>query len=884
MRPGRDVQNGRRWPIPRAKTAVPRVPENYVFRDQLRDRLAAFGAEFPVTLVCAPAGHGKTLLLADWVEKSGTADKVWVSLDASDNDPHRFWTAVCSAARASPVVPPGSPLHRLNPPAAVDAVDAPGFLAEVIDAFAVLPVPLHLVLDDLDEVLGNETWHGIATLVRHQPRNVRLVLSARADPPLPLARLRLAGGLGELRAAELRFTPADAAELLRRANVPLDDGQVRRLVDATEGWPAGLRLAARSLRDVPDREAFLAEFAGNDRAIADFLVSEVLARLPAETADLLQLVSVCDEVTPALAAALTGRSDAGAVLAGFERDSSLVLGVGPDRQWYRMHPLLRSYLRADLTRRRPGVVTELHETAAAWFAGQERPDKAFAHLSLTGEHGPMVELLGRHAPSVLLTGDDDRTVRRALTTVGAAAVARSPRLALISALAHAAAGEHGAAEADLAGSWAAWPEAPDADLVRLRHLVLTTRALISGRPPPGGPPDWHDLVAAHEGTDLEAWMRLGLGWALLCAGEAGGARRELEAAGRLARGRGQDYVTMHGLSVLGVLSALDGDFAAVEADCSAAIDIAYRHDWTTSPWLSADHVMIGFARLLRLDPSAALDAARHAYAALAADTDAGLLRYLIDVLAGAVYLDTGGPAEGLPLLRRARHDVGHPGVPVHALAAGALIEHRATLDLGHETLAQQLLVWARERLGAVAELSLMQAWTYFAHDDPDSAEAAVHAVLDGQRPVLGSTTLLEARLLETALEIRRGRRTKARGALDAALALAEPAALIRPFHHADVSVRQLLLEQVGGFGRTNAFAARVAHAMSTVDATSAGVLTTREHAVLVRLSSPQSLDELATDLSVSVNTVKTHVRAIYAKLGVNNRRAAVVAGRQLGLD
>lgn len=889
MRPGREVRSGPRWPIPRAKTAVPRIPANFVRRDHLRDRLTTFSAEFPVTLVCAPAGHGKTLLLADWIEQTGAADKAWVSLDAGDKDPRRFWTAVHSAVCASPVVPPDSPLHRLNPP---DAVDAPGFLAEVIDVFAALPAPLYLVLDDLHEILSEETWHGVATVVRHQPRNVRLVLSARADPPLPLARLRLAGSLGEIRAADLRFTPGDAAELLRRANVPLDDDQVRRLVDATEGWPAGLRLAARSLRDVSDHEAFLAEFAGNDRAIADFLVSEVLARLPAGTADVLQLVSVCDEVTPALAAALTGRSDAGAILAGFERDSSLVLGVGPDRQWFRMHPLLRSYLRADLARQRPGVVAGLHETAAAWFAGQERPDKAFDHMSGTGEQRTMVELLGRHAPSVLLAGDDDRTVRRALTRVGAEAVARSPRLALISALAHAAAGDRDAAEADLAGSCAAWPAAPDADLVRLRQLVLTTQALISGRPSPRRPPDWHDIVAAQEGTVLEAWVRLGLGWALLCAGDAVGARRELETAERLARAGGLDYVTMHCLSVLGVLATQDGDFTAVESAASAAIDIAYRHGWTTSPWLSADHVMIGFARLLRLDPAAALDAARHASAALttdlttdpARDTGPALLRYLTDVLTGAAYIDAGGRAEGLSLLQRARHDASGAGVPAHALAAGALIEHRATLDVGHEVAAQQLLVWAREHLGATAELGLIYAWTSFARGDLEMTELAVRDVLDGHRPVLRHATPLEARLLETALEIRLGRRTKARIALGAALALAEPTALIRPFHHADVSVRQLLLEQVGGFGRTNGFATRVAHAVSTMDTKSAGVLTTREHAVLVRLSSQQSLDELASDMSVSVNTVKTHVRAIYAKLGVNNRRAAVVAGRQLGLD
>jgi LuxR family maltose regulon positive regulatory protein len=185
-------------------------------------------------------------------------------------------------------------------------------------------------------------------------------------------------------------------------------------------------------------------------------------------------------------------------------------------------------------------------------------------------------------------------------------------------------------------------------------------------------------------------------------------------------------------------------------------------------------------------------------------------------------------------------------------------------------------------VGDVAELRLMQAWLAAARHDLDTTELAVRTVFD-QEP-LCATTLLEARLLETSLELSRGRRTRALETLGAALALAEPASLVRPFHHADLSVRRLLLEQVGGFGRTNDFAARVSHTMSKMDVPPADVLTSREHAVLSRLSTPWSLDELATDMSLSVNTVKTHVRAIYAKLGVNNRRAAVVVGRQRGLN
>jgi LuxR family transcriptional regulator, maltose regulon positive regulatory protein len=857
---------------------VPRLPGNFVPRDLLRRRLDRLATEFPVTLLCAPAGYGKTLLLADWVERTGPANKAWVSLDAGDNDAGRFWTAVLTAVRTCAVVPADNRLRHLPPP---ETADATGFFAEVIDGFAALPAPVYLILDDLHEISGDETWHGIATLERHQPSMVRFVLATRADPPLPLARLRVQGELAEFRANELRFTHDQAAELLRRDDVELEPDQVRRLVDQTGGWPGGLRLAARSLRAEPDHEAFLSEFASNDRAIADFLVSEVLARLPAAAADVLALVSVCDEVTPALAVALTGRTDAGEILVQLEREGALVLGVGPDRQWLRMHPLLRAYLRADLARQRPGVVAELHAAAAFWYAAEELLGKAIDHVTLADDDRPLAELLRRHAATVLLAGDHDG-VRRALDKLGPDAVAGSPSLALISVLAHTEAGERRHANVDLARAWAAWPAHPDPQLARLGQLVLATRALIRGHRPPVARVGWHDVIAALAGTELEAWARLGHGWTRECAGERAAARGEFEAAERIASEHGLDYVAMHCRSALGVLAGQDGDITAMATTCASAVEIADAHGWRTSLWVAADHLAIGFARLLDLHPAAAVDEARHATAALGTDGPVNMLHYLIDALTGAAYADLDRQQEGLALLQRARHDYARVGVPVSLQVMGALAELRCTLDLGHNTLAQQLVAWTRERAGDVAELRLMQAWLAAARHDFYATELAVRTVFD--RAPLCPTTLLEARLLEIALELRRGRRTRAREKLGAALALAEPASLVRPFRHADVSVRRLLLEQVGGFGRTNDFAARVGHVMSTTDILSPAVLTNREHAVLARLSSPWSLDELAGDLSVSVNTVKTHVRAIYAKLGVNNRRAAVVAGRQLGLN
>ncbi|MFL6125146.1 LuxR C-terminal-related transcriptional regulator, partial [Actinophytocola sp.] len=802
------------------------------------------------------------------------------SLDAADNTAGRFWTAVLSAVRACAAVPPANRLHDLRPPV---TPDARGFFAEFIDALATLPTPIHLVLDDLQTIVGDEVARGIATLLRHLPRTLRLLLSTRSDPPLPLARLRVQGLLGELRAPELRFSLDEAAELLRLAGVTLTGDQMRRLVEQTEGWPAGLRLAARSLRHAPDREAFLTEFAATDRTIADFLVSEVLASLPVVTTDVLRLVSMCDEVTPPLAAELAGREDAGAILAALAHDSDLVLDIGPDRQWFRVHPLLRAHLRADLTRRRPDLVVELHRTAAVWFAERERPDLAFDHVMRTDEDRMAVDLLRRHAPTVLFSGDDHGVIRSALTKVGAA-VADDPRLGLISALAHLAAGDYARGAADLARVSATWPADPDPELVRMSQLVLTTKAVIQGTPPPPASVDWHAVLAAYEGAELEAWTRLGLGWTHLCAGARTEARRELETAERLASENGFDRLAVDCLAVLGTLAGQQGDFTTMAAVAENSILLAGAHGWTSSRWLSADHLMVGLAQLLRLDPAGALEHARNAVAALTPETDSPVLRYLTGVLTGAAHIDAGRLQDGLAQVRRARLDHDTANVPAPLLTTGALIELRGALALGHGTLAQQLMARTRDQVGEVAEVDLMQALTSSAHGAWDAAARSVRRVLDGVRPALRPTTRLEAMLFETALEMRLGRRTRARGALNAALVMAEPASLIEPFHQADAPVRQLLLEQVGGFGTANAFAARVSQALSTMANRRADPLTGREHAVLIRLSSTQSLDEVATDMSVSVNTVKTHVRAIYAKLGVNNRREAVVAGRRYGLN
>ena len=245
----------------------------------------------------------------------------------------------------------------------------------------------------------------LAALVRERPRALRLVLAGRADPPLPIARLRLSGELREIRARDLAFSPDEAAALLAGADLVLAPGQVRTLVDQTAGWAAGLRLAALSLREAGDVDRFLADLAGNSKAISDYLVGEVLSALPSGTAEVLRAVSVCDELSAGLAVALTGRPDAGEVLASLERETALVRSFGEGRTAYRVHPLLRAHLLLDLRRRHPEQVARLHAAAADWFGAHGQPARALTHARQADDDARVADLLVAQGVALVASGE-----------------------------------------------------------------------------------------------------------------------------------------------------------------------------------------------------------------------------------------------------------------------------------------------------------------------------------------------------------------------------------------------------------------------------------------------------------------------------------------------
>jgi LuxR family maltose regulon positive regulatory protein len=734
-----------------AKLHVPALRAGMVARGELVGRLAGAG-DCKLVLVCAPAGWGKTSVLSQWHSTEPGAF-AWVSLDPGDDDRVRFWSYVIEAVRTvAPEV--GEAALAALPNAAGDVTGA--VLPSLLNELAAAGRRLVLVLDDYHCVREASIHASVAFLLRHLPPGVQLAIATRADPPLPLGRLRAAGEVLEVRAAQLRFSDVEAGALLNDSLVlGLEPAEVALLRERTEGWPAGLRLAALSLRDQADRKAFVAAFAGDDRQIAEYL-HEFVAAQPVRLREFLLRTSVLERLCASVCDAVTGRSDGIARLEEIQRANLFLVCLDSRGEWFRYHHLFRDLLRLELARAEPGLVAGLHRRACAWHRARGDADQAIGHATAAGDVAVACDLIARHGPGLLYLGQGETVAR----WIGAL-----PR------------------------------ESAEAD-TRV-CLVRAWTALQLG------------LV-----EEMESWLRAA------------------ERAPRPESSPSSDVIT----SVAAQAALLRQTSALMAGDVAGSAAAA--------------------SRALTLPPEAA-------GAAWIADINLGLTLWFSGDLAGAEAAFRNG-------LRRLPGDGW--SIP-YAIGLGQLALVR--LDQGHVDEAEAITADAERHIAA---------------GRIDEAPAISAAVLARGRlfELHGDLTSAEAACARAVVLARRGGRRLELA--DALIALARLQRRRRAYDQARAAAREArrVLASCRDPGRLAELLARTERALQLTTTRRPVLaadpdLSERELAILRLLASELSQREIGSQLYVSFNTVKSHTRSIFRKLGVTTRAGAVDRGRELGL-
>ncbi|MDG4796337.1 LuxR family transcriptional regulator [Micromonospora sp. WMMD1082] len=972
-------------PLLASRLAPAVLPEPVVLRPRLA-RLLDDAVARPVTLVRAPAGWGKSTLLASWRRALQEADPdapapAWVSIEVGD-DPDRLWSYLTAALR-SVADPDGPP--------ATDRAPRPDELEILAATLAARERPVVLLVDDLHRITEPAALAGLEFLLRHTEQRLRLVAAGRTGPPLALHRLRLAGELTEIGPDELAFTGDEIADLLTAHGVAVPAVAVRRLQRRTAGWAAALRIAALALRDQPDPERWITQLGGDQPEIAGYLREELLGGVEPADRELLRRAAVVDTVCADLAAALSGDADAEGRLSGLAEGAGLLRHDGGQPVWYRCHPLLADLLRRELGRLPAGELRDLHLRAARWYAGNGRPADALRHALAGGDWTDAADLFVARWPE-LVPYDGTARTGPAPAPPPAEAVARDPELALACAAERALDGDADGAEAYLrlaTGHAGRLPQPRRSRFGRLATAVELTLARLAGdheavrsaaarllatRPGghPAGVPATTQLSAdplgnqvsagqvsvdpvsadpmpgrgsvagrgpadAVTGRDADAVadrgpagavagrgpggavavgagrgdvagdadVRAVAGTALalldLDAGDLSGAATGFAVALAAAREAGRPRTELVCASRWSLLAALRGELRAAEEAARAALALPPCQGWSARVDCGYAYLALAVVALHRDQPAEA-----EANLALAAPAGG-------EPAAGALaawcraYLryDEGDLSAGHRLLVEARDGWGgRAGELGSWLLAAELDLHSARGDLQTarelagdrpaEAVTRSAVPLAEAETGSAVPLAVAAARVELRAGDP---RAAAHLLPDWTAAPTADWPLpvrLDAALLAALLAARGGDHRRAGRTLEQALDLAAPDGYRRPFIRAEPGLRDLLAAHLDSGTAHWSLVSDLVRAVDVstgarADGDRAAVapldepLTERELTILRYLQSILSNVEIAAELSVSVNTVKTHVRNIYRKLDATRRRDAVRRARQLHL-
>ena len=857
-------------------------------------------------MLSAPAGSGKTVLLRSWISEAGLAERAaWVSVHGEDRDPQRFLLSLAEALRDTVT---GSELVR--PLTAAPDLDGWALIEWLLHDLHSLPDRVWLIIDDLHELHSDRSLRQLELLVMRAPTQLRFVFASRRDLQFGLHRLRLDGELTEIRAADLRFTLEESRDLLDAAGVRLSDPALALLHERTEGWAAGLRLAALSLAGHPDPELFAEGFSGSERTVAEYLLAEVLGRQPKQVRRLLVRTSVLERVNGELADLLTGGSGGGKILRDLEQANAFVVALDAQRSWFHYHTLFADLLQLELLDNTgQDELARLHGAAAAWFGEHGFPVEAVRHAQVAQDWDLASRLLSDHwfglaldgkaatadellcgFPADVIAADAELTILLAARELNQGALADAERhLQLAAEGADRLAAEGLAAEglaADRRGHLQIALGMQRLTLARLRGdlpvAIEEARRLVTSA----------GTAERGAGEELRAMALLSLGTTEWRTGRLEEAERHLEQARALAHRVGRPYLEFAGL-VYGARAVTARSFALVTELSTQAIQLAGRHGWTDDPLTGDAYLVLGAALVWRGRLEEAEPWIQRAERAVRAEAEPAAALGLHYVRAH-FELAHGRPEDALAAFQAAERQADRLVGP-HPLATQARAALLQTLvRMGAAERVEQTLAELDDKERETGEMHAALAVLRLAQGDPSAAARALEPVLDGSAPVLRRASLSEAFVLAASARDALGEADAAEHALERALDIAEPDGAVLPFLLHPVPA---LLERHPR--HRTAHASLIAEILNLTGGPSRSVpqgltapkglpsprepLSESETRVLRYLPTDLSAREIADELFLSWYTVKTHMRHLYTKLGTHTRHETVEQARALGL-
>lgn len=896
----RPLQSLARDPILQSKITVPALPAWTVPRPRITKRVAQ-GTRAAVTLITGPPGAGKTVATASWAAGYGGGPVAWVTLDEFDDSPEVFWCYVVAALRQAGVAVPGAVTTSL----ARREAGGRAFLLRIVSALAGRHPPVTLVLDELHCATDPALVAGLAYVLRSAQPGLRIVGASRADPPLPLQRYRLTGDLTEIRADELAFTVPEAGQLMSRHGITLSASSLAHLTESSEGWAAGLRMAAMSIAGHPDPEQFVRNLIAEDRAITGYLMEEVLDTRPADVRELLLRTSILDQVNADIAATLMDGDQVPAVLDTMARANAFVQPVGQD--WYRYHALFRAVLQLRLQRERPQIVADLHRRAAAWYQREGMLADALGHATKAGDGQLTARIMIDKLGIGQLIGPGHGELPPAgfkVATEGAA----SPQSLLAAAAVALSEARDQAAEASLAAAGRMLGKLPEDSEIAARFAAAAIRFGLACRRGDLGAADASaataekllednlELTPGGQG-EMVAWVLAGRGVTELWSGHLN------EAAGLFIRAAGllgdveppPDSRQPGDSARFRQLAACRGYRALVDAlrgRPGAAVRFADDGNSTFDGGSDGHRdptsaLALALVHLDRGNLSASRSQLRLAEAVLRVHPHR-LLSAIGSLATARVSLAEGRAGAALEVIERARHGWSTPSWLDRMLATAESCAHAAC---GEAVAAVDAARRAGPESSLDARVTLSRAW--LAAGDLREARRTLAPALEASADEAAERVRLEAWLIDAQLSSRSGDLDRGRRSLERALALGEAARLRLPFLTERTWVQSVLArhhdlaEAHSRFLGPELVARRSVPARRQVLDLEAPVivdpLSCRERDVLRHVSEMLDTADIAAEMHISVNTVKSHLKSIFQKLGTPDRRAAVRRARQLNL-